>query len=106
MYEQRTKSKETLRPATIHRAAKALEVQQSFLCQQLTKEQGKQIWDLIGHKSQGAENGCPKPAKNSRRCHYNTRKAAENTQEEWARPPNSLSKSAYLRVYPPKIRCR
>ena len=63
MYEQRTKSKETLRPATIHRAAKALEVQQSFLRQQLTKEQGKQVWDWISHKAQGAENGCPEPAK-------------------------------------------
>jgi hypothetical protein len=37
-------------------------VQQSFLRQQLTKEQGKQIWDWIGHKAQSAENGCPKPA--------------------------------------------
>jgi acyl-CoA reductase-like NAD-dependent aldehyde dehydrogenase len=83
----REQNRKTLRLATIHRAAKALEVQQSFLRQQLTKEQGKQIWDWIGHKAQGAENGCPKPAKNSRRCHYNTRKAAENTQRNGQSPP-------------------
>jgi len=39
----REQNRKTLSLATLHRAAKALEVQQSFLRQQLTKEQGKQI---------------------------------------------------------------
>jgi hypothetical protein len=42
--------------------AEALRAQLSYLSQRLTREQGEQVRNLIGHKARVAENGSPKSA--------------------------------------------